>query len=48
MLKHYPMINISPEVMGGTPVFAGHEVRVKGLYLHLVKSDNTSRDECEI
>lgn len=26
----------------------GHEVRVKGLHLHLVKSDNTSRDECEI
>jgi uncharacterized protein (DUF433 family) len=37
MLKHYPMINISPEVMGGTPVFAGTRVPV-ATFLDYVKA----------
>ncbi len=46
MLKYYPMINISPEVMGGTPVFAGTRVPV-ATFLDYVKAGESIDDFLE-
>ena len=46
MLKYYPMINISPEVMGGTPVFAGTRVPVATV-LDYVKAGESIDDFLE-
>lgn len=35
MLKDYPIISVSPEIMGGTPVFAGTRVPVQTLLDYL-------------
>jgi len=35
MLKNSPVISVSPEVMGGTPVFAGTRVPVQTLLDYL-------------
>ncbi|MEC4813351.1 MAG: DUF433 domain-containing protein [Scytonema sp. PMC 1069.18] len=35
MLKDSPIINVSPEIMGGTPVFAGTRVPVQTLLDYL-------------
>lgn len=35
MLKNSPVISTSPEVMGGTPVFAGTRVPVQTLFDYL-------------
>ncbi len=35
MLKNFPIISTSPEVMGGTPVFAGTRVPVQTLLDYL-------------
>ena len=46
MLKHSPLISASPEVMGGTPVFAGTRVPVQTLldYLKAGESINDFLD----
>lgn len=40
MLKNAPIVSISPEIMGGTPVFAGTRVPIQTLldYLKLGES----------
>ncbi len=35
MLKDYPIISVSPEIMGGTPVFAGTRVPAQTLLDYL-------------
>jgi len=35
MLKNYPIISVSPEIMGGTPVFAGTRVPAQTLLDYL-------------
>lgn len=35
MLKDFPIISVSPEIMGGTPVFAGTRVPVQTLFDYL-------------
>ena len=35
MLKDFPIVSISPEIMGGTPVFAGTRVPVQTLFDYL-------------
>ncbi len=35
MLKNFPMISASPEIMGGTPVFSGTRVPVQTLLDYL-------------
>jgi uncharacterized protein (DUF433 family) len=35
MSKESPLINVSPEVMGGTPVFAGTRVPLETLFDYL-------------
>ena len=35
MLQDFPMISVSPEIMGGTPVFAGTRVPIQTLLDYL-------------
>jgi uncharacterized protein (DUF433 family) len=35
MLQNFPIISVSPEIMGGTPVFAGTRVPVQTLLDYL-------------
>jgi uncharacterized protein (DUF433 family) len=40
MLKDTPMINVSPEIMGGTPVFTGTRVPVQTLMDYLKSGES--------
>ena len=40
MLKNAPMISVSPEVMGGTPVFMGTRVPIQTLMDYLKEGES--------
>lgn len=40
MLKDSPIISVSPDVMGGTPVFAGTRVPVQTLLDYLIAGES--------
>jgi uncharacterized protein (DUF433 family) len=40
MLQNFPIISVSPEIMGGTPVFTGTRVPVQTLLDHLIAGES--------
>jgi uncharacterized protein (DUF433 family) len=40
MLQNFPIISVSPEIMGGTPVFTGTRVPVQTLIDYLVAGES--------